>query len=88
MKFTTIFNEDIDAPRWFEMPNGWGNSRIPIQPQQGTNTFGRHSMYVHGGVVPGSSGCIDLTSSNGNFYNDFKNYDGDIPLKVKYPKGW
>lgn len=66
----------------------WGNSRIPIQPQSGTNTFGRHSMYIHGGAIPGSSGCIDLTSYNDDFYNDFQNYNEDLPLEVKYPKGW
>ena len=54
----------------------------------GTNTYGRHSMYVHGGTAPGSAGCIDLTGRNDDFYNDFKNYNGDIELKVKYPKGW
>ena len=77
------------TPRWFEMPNGWGNSRIPIQPQQGTNTFGRHSMYVHGGDNGyGSAGCIDLERNMPTFYSDFQNYNGSTPLNVKYPKGW
>ncbi len=74
--------------RWFELPDGWGKSRIPIQPLPDTNTFGRHSMYVHGGAVPGSAGCIDLTYRNDDFYNDWLKYNGNLPLKVKYPKGW
>ena len=45
-------------------------------------------MYVHGGAVPGSSGCIDLTYYNDDFYNDFLKYNGDLRLRVKYPKGW
>ena len=73
---------------WYENPAAWGKSRIPIQPLPTTNTFGRHSMYVHGGNVPGSAGCIDLTYANDDFYNDFKNYNGTLPLKVKYKKGW
>ena len=73
---------------WYENPAAWGKSRIPIQPIPTTNTFGRHSMYVHGGNVPGSAGCIDLTYANDDFYNDFKNYNGTLPLKVKYKKGW
>jgi len=73
---------------WYKNPTAWGKSRIPIQPQTNTNTFGRDKMYVHGGTVPGSSGCIDLTTYNDDFYNNFKNYDNDLSLKVKYKKGW
>lgn len=73
---------------WYKNPVAWGKSRIPIRSLPTTNTFGRHSMYVHGGNVPGSAGCIDLTYANDDFYNDFKNYNGTLPLKVKYKKGW
>lgn len=45
-------------------------------------------MYVHGGDRFGSAGCIDLTSGNDSFYKDYKNYNGSLPLTVKYPKGW
>lgn len=73
---------------WYEDPKSWGSSRVHIQPQEGTETFGRSGMFVHGGATPGSAGCIDLTYHNDDFYKDFKNYNGDIPLKVKYPKDW
>ena len=73
---------------WKRNPDAWGHSRIPIQPLPTTNTFGRHSMYVHGGTVPGSAGCIDLTGRMEDFYNDWLKYNGNLPLKVKYPKGW
>ena len=73
---------------WKRNPDAWGYSRIPIQPLPDTNTFGRHSMYVHGGTVPGSAGCIDLTGRMEDFYNDWLKYNGNLPLKVKYPKGW
>ena len=75
--------------RWFENPSAWGKSRIPIQPQQGTDTFGRHSMYVHGGDNGfGSSRCIDLERGMPSFYKDWQSYNDDLPLEVKYPKGW
>ena len=73
---------------WKKNPDAWGYSRIPIQPLPTTNTFGRHSMYVHGGTVPGSAGCIDLTGRMEDFYNDWLKYNGTLPLKVKYKKGW
>ena len=73
---------------WKRNPDAWGYSRIPIQPLPTTNTFGRHSMYVHGGTVPGSAGCIDLTGRMEDFYNDWLKYNGNLPLKVKYPKDW
>ena len=74
---------------WTNTPAAWGHQRIPIQPHAGTNTFNRHSMYVHGGDNGfGSSGCIDLERGMPNFYQDWQAYDDDLPLKVKYPTGW
>ncbi len=48
----------------------WGDVRIPIEPEEGTDTFGRDRMYVHGGFIPGSAGCIDV-------YNPFWQEPGD-----------
>ena len=74
---------------WTVTPAGWGHQRIPIQPLPNTNTFGRHSMYIHGGDNGfGSAGCIDLERGMPNFYNDWLEYNGTLPLEVKYPKGW
>ena len=79
----------ISINDWTATPAGWGHQRIPIQALPNTNTFGRHSMYVHGGDNGfGSSGCIDLERGMSDFYNDWLNYNGNLPLKVKYPKGW
>ena len=73
---------------WKTNSDAWGYSRIPIRALPETNTFGRHSMYVHGGITPGSAGCIDLTGNMEDFYRDFLNYNGDLSLEVKYPKEW
>ena len=74
---------------WTNLPAAWGHQRIPLQPRQGTNTFGRDSMYVHGGDNGfGSAGCIDLERGMPDFYKDWQNYNNDLSLEVKYPKGW
>ena len=79
----------VTVENWTNKPAAWGHQRIPIQSQQGTDTFGRHSMYVHGGDNGfGSSGCIDLERGMPSFYKDWQSYNDDLPLEVKYPKGW
>ena len=48
----------------------WGNYRYALIKDPTTNTFGRGSMYLHGGSVPGSIGCVDLSVG----INDFQQY--------------
>jgi RHS repeat-associated protein len=40
----------------------WGSWNMPLEPQPGTDTFGRKpdSFYMHEGSLPGSAGCIDI----------------------------
>jgi hypothetical protein len=45
----------------------WGNFRSPVIAAKGTNTFGRGGFYLHGGTIPGSHGCIDLTDNMDDF---------------------
>ena len=79
----------ITTNDWKSTPAAWGHQRIPIQPREGTNTFGRHSMYIHGGDNGfGSAGCIDLERGMPEFYKDWQNYNNDLSLEVKYPKDW
>ena len=80
--------DTLKIRNWNNYPASWGTSRIPIQPLEGTNTFGRHSMYIHGGNDFGSKGCIDLAGGNDDFYKNFINYNGDMNLLVKYPSNW
>lgn len=63
----------------------WGSHRITIHPFDSTVTFGRGGFFIHGGAVPGSIGCIDLT----NMIDDFAELvapfgDCKIKLKVDY----
>jgi hypothetical protein len=50
--------------------SSWGNHRITIHPFTTTETFGRGGFFIHGGSVPGSHGCIDLTSEMDRFTDD------------------
>jgi hypothetical protein len=67
----------------------WGNHRITIHPFPSTQTWGRGGFFIHGGVTPGSKGCIDLTLQMDRFVNDLKSELGGLPgcqihLSVRY----
>jgi peptidoglycan hydrolase-like protein with peptidoglycan-binding domain len=68
---------------------GWGNHRLPITPEAGTNTYKRGSFYIHGGSLKGSHGCIDLTDSMDDFSKVFASWSSyskkkKMRLKVEY----
>ncbi len=64
----------------------WGSHRITIHPFHSTHTFGRGGFFIHGGTIPGSAGCIDLTSHMEEFANLVSQYtECKIILEVKYP---
>ncbi|WP_237113872.1 tlde1 domain-containing protein [Pseudoalteromonas rubra] len=62
----------------------WGEHRVWLSPEYGTETYGRSGFSIHGGMYPGSAGCIDLTSNMSDFVRYFKSYNQDIILKVNY----
>lgn len=50
-----------------EWPGGirsWGKVRTWIYANEDTKTYGRSGFSIHGGSMPGSAGCIDLTDDN------------------------
>jgi hypothetical protein len=68
----------------------WGNFRVIIHPYPKTETWGRGGMFIHGGDVPGSAGCVDLTSLIDKFIGRLREYTGGfrachVPMKVIYP---
>lgn len=68
-----------DKTSWPEKP--WGSHAITIHPFETTATFGRGGFFIHGGEVPGSIGCIDLTS-NMNKVADAINDAEDCKIKL------
>lgn len=55
-----------------------------LTPSSGTNTFGRRGLTIQGSAVPGSAGCIDLTSRNNSFHSWLKSHGKPLNLNVKY----
>lgn len=69
--------------------SAWGNYRLTIHPYPATKTHGRGGFFIHGGSVPGSAGCIDLTAHMDRFVADLTHELHDspicfIPLTVHY----
>lgn len=67
----------------------WGYYRAAITPKGGTKTYGRGDFYIHGGLLPASHGCIDLTSNMEDFAKFYSSWatkfkKSSIPLNVKY----
>ena len=85
----TINPEDSNYRNWFNNLRGWGpevawgNARTLIRPKAGTKTFGRSGMYVHGGFIPGSAGCVDLTNDNDSFHRWLKGQLDPVNLTVR-----
>lgn len=69
---------------WRGGTDSWGNSRVWLDASKDTNTYGRSGFSIHGGAVPGSAGCIDLTSSMDDFTKWFENNGHDLIINVKY----
>jgi Protein of unknown function (DUF2778) len=77
---------------WYKLgsTDSWGNYRITIHPFTTTETYKRGGFFIHGGSVPGSIGCIDLTTEIDQFVKDLKVELGghetcQIHLFVVYP---
>lgn len=74
----------VGLGKWPGGKDSWGDTRTWLTPMKGTNTFGRSNFSIHGGTIPGSAGCIDLTGKNNSFHNWLKSYGKPIKLNVKY----
>ena len=78
------YEDDKKIAEWPGGERGWGKHRVWLEPSKETDTFGRGGFSIHGGDVPGSAGCIDLTSGMPGFAEWFKNNGKDLIIKVEY----
>ena len=70
----------------------WGSGRAPLRPVKILpgppgcgNTAKRSGFYLHGGSLPGSSGCIDIDNDGIDaLLKLLVGYRKDIPVKVRY----
>jgi hypothetical protein len=78
------FKGNFGGGTWPGLEKSWGEHRTWLTPSIMTNTFGRSGFTIHGGAVPGSAGCIDLTSRNNSFHSWLKSHNKPLILNVKY----
>lgn len=71
--------------RKFIDPRDWGDFRVPLKPSSDTNTFGRTGFMMHGGVRPGSTGCIDIGSADKDLFPRLQQVGGPLPVFVSKP---
>lgn len=76
-----------------ELTDGWGSYRVKLEPYRSTvqrmsNCFDaiRTNMYIHGGKVRGTSGCIEINDDQQakKFFEKLKNYGRKIELEVRF----
>lgn len=74
---------------WPGGENSWREHRWGLQKEEVNSS--RKDMYLHGGGIWGSRGCIDCGQGISRFFNVFmKNNLGNnkVYLKVAYPSGF
>ena len=81
--WSRLLSEDLGG-KWPGSEYSWGSSRVWLEPSKETNTYGRDDFSIHGGWVPSSAGCIDLTSDMDNFVALFDYIGNDLIIKVEY----
>ena len=88
--FSGIFGSDSINIQGSSVHTGdWGEGRVflnPIRMEQGPcgNAPGRSEFFLHGGVLRGSAGCIDIQGSFGELAEFLKGYRRSVPVKVEY----
>ncbi|WP_158972453.1 RHS repeat domain-containing protein [Paraglaciecola sp. L3A3] len=78
------FKGALGGSAWPGGHDSWGDYRVWLEPLGNTNTYGRSGFSIHGGVIPGSAGCIDLCGMMPSFAQRFQSYGQDMVLTVKY----
>ena len=78
-----VVKEDSGG-KWPGSYYSWGNSRVWLEPSKETNTYGRDNFSIHGGMWPGSAGCIDMTGQIGQFTYWLESTGKDLLVYVKY----
>lgn len=84
-------NHSVKSALGITTRSAWGNYRMTIHPYASTNTHHRGGFFIHGGLIAGSTGCIDLTGHMDKFVRELmKEMEGlpkcYITLTVRYPK--
>jgi hypothetical protein len=70
-------------------PGDWGAGRVPLNKVRVDNApcgnpHKRHSFFLHGGLMAGSSGCIDIGTSFDELADFLRGYAKPVTIEVKY----
>lgn len=78
-------------PSGLDLHGDWGSGRVALAPKHIVpskfcgNTAARSGFYLHGGVMTGSSGCIDVGNSGiDEVVRLLMGYTKPVPVTVKY----
>jgi hypothetical protein len=73
--------------RTFIDPRDWGDFRVPLHPDPGTNTYGRSGFFLHGGYKRlGSEGCLKVAGSNqDDLFHRLQGAADPVPVQVTVP---
>jgi hypothetical protein len=78
-------------PSGLDLHGDWGAARVALSPKTIVpakfcgNTRARSGFYLHGGVMTGSSGCIDIGNAGvSQVVALLMGYKNPVPVKVKY----
>ncbi len=66
-----------------ETLRNWGRGWVPLTPTRGNATT-RSNFFIHGGLIPGSIGCIDLMGGIDDFLIEFINNGKPLDVNVRY----
>ncbi len=86
----TLYPSEISPAGFFRHyidQRDWGDYRVPLHPDAGTNAFGRSGFFLHGGHKrPGSEGCLKVNCSNQNdLFIHLLGAGGPVPLTEQNP---
>ncbi|TXH78207.1 hypothetical protein [Thauera aminoaromatica] len=88
-----LFTVDPKNIELLEPSDDWGSHRVRLDPQASTVTRMRDclkvirtGMYVHGGSIQGTKGCIELNDDREEreFFEALRKYGKPIELEVRY----
>lgn len=78
-------------PKGLDLHGDWGAGRVALKPTKIEpskfcgNTAARSGFYLHGGNMPGSSGCIDIGNDGiGKVVSTLTGYTAPVTVTVKY----
>jgi hypothetical protein len=80
----TLYPDEVSRSGFFRKYFGdWGEYRVPLHPDEGTNTYGRKNFFLHGGEEPGTLGCIDIGNADKRLFPALMKLKKPITLEVK-----